>query len=80
MWGAPVAKGWRNHFARTLSYRDCRMVVVYNWNCGYRFREAPGAIAELRAHDKLTPVMGVGAQSLPSTAEIMSSVVSLKSP
>ncbi len=47
-WGAPGAQGWQDHLTRTLGFRDCRMVVIYNWNCGFRFREAPGALEGLR--------------------------------
>lgn len=42
-WGAPDAEGWRDHFERTLRWKDCRFVTVYNWNQGM-FREEPAGL------------------------------------
>ncbi len=54
-WGAPDKAGWLDHFKRTLKFRDCRFVDVYNWNCGFSFKnETAGqeAVRELVAHWK----------------------------
>ena len=31
-WGGATAAEWEDHFRRTLSFRDCRFICVYNWN------------------------------------------------
>ena len=31
-WGAATAREWEDHFRRTLSFRDCRFICIYNWN------------------------------------------------
>jgi hypothetical protein len=31
-WGGRNDRDWEDHFARTLRFRDCRFVDVYNWN------------------------------------------------
>ncbi|MBI4556061.1 MAG: hypothetical protein HY706_00630 [Candidatus Hydrogenedentes bacterium] len=36
-WGAPDAAAWKDHFERTLRFRDCRFICVYNWNSGFSF-------------------------------------------
>ena len=41
-WGAPDAAGWEDHFRRTLSFRDCRFICVYNWNQGMFEKEMAG--------------------------------------
>jgi hypothetical protein len=42
-WGAPDQAGWEDHFERTLRFRDCRFIAVYNWDCGFRFdKESAG--------------------------------------
>jgi hypothetical protein len=33
-WGGATADEWEDHFRRTLSFRDCRFICVYNWNQG----------------------------------------------
>ena len=38
-WGAPGPKPWREHFERTLRFRDCRFIAIFNWNCGFKFNE-----------------------------------------
>ena len=47
-WHGDDETGWRDHFARTLSFKDCRLIVIYNWNCGLRFREHPKGMTALR--------------------------------
>lgn len=52
-WGASDKAGWYDHFERTLRFHDCRFVAVYNWNCGYRFKEDKAgqiALRDLVAH------------------------------
>jgi hypothetical protein len=55
-WGAPDAAGWQTHFEKTLGFRDCRFIAVYNWNCGYRFKETPAAHEGLRSLFATWPV------------------------
>jgi len=31
-WNANDSAGWRENFERTLGWKDCRFVTVYNWN------------------------------------------------
>ncbi len=33
-WGGADAAAWEDHFRRTLSFKDCRFICVYNWNRG----------------------------------------------
>ncbi|MHB9077544.1 MAG: hypothetical protein ACYC3X_08605 [Pirellulaceae bacterium] len=33
-WQGADEAGWRNHLERTLAFRDCQFLVIYNWNCG----------------------------------------------
>ena len=47
-WGAPDKTGWLEHFGRTLRFRDCRFIAVYNWNCGYKFKEEKAGQEALR--------------------------------
>ena len=47
------SREWIEHFERTLRLRDCRFVAVYNWNCGYKFKEEKAgqeALRELATH------------------------------
>jgi hypothetical protein len=37
--------GWRRRFERTLGFRQCRLVTLFNWE---RFREIPAACAAVR--------------------------------
>jgi len=46
-WGAPDVAGWRDHLARTLRFRDCRFVAVFNWHCGFKLKE------DLAAHEAI---------------------------
>jgi hypothetical protein len=50
-WGAADKDGWRSNFERTLRFRDCRFICVYNWNQGSFERETEGhqAVRELIA-------------------------------
>ena len=41
-WGGADAAEWEDHFHRTLSFRDCRFICVYNWNLGMFERAADG--------------------------------------
>jgi hypothetical protein len=47
-WGAADTAGWRDHFTRTLSYRNCRLIVIFNWDCGFRFRREQAGLEALR--------------------------------
>ncbi len=47
-WGGPTAAEWEDHFRRTLSFRDCRFVCVYNWNLGMFEKSAAGQEAVKR--------------------------------
>ncbi|HEO71390.1 MAG TPA: hypothetical protein ENN80_09010 [Candidatus Hydrogenedentes bacterium] len=47
-WGAPDADTWRDHFERTLGFRDCRFLAVFNWNCGFAFQNEPAGHEALR--------------------------------
>jgi hypothetical protein len=40
-WGAGNAREWEEHFARTLHFRDCRFIDVYNWTSMFS-KEAAG--------------------------------------
>jgi hypothetical protein len=41
-WGGANAAEWEDHFRRTLSFRDCRFICVYNWNLGMFENAAAG--------------------------------------
>ena len=41
-WGGATAADWEDHFRRTLSFRDCRFICVYNWNQGMFQNSAAG--------------------------------------
>ncbi len=41
-WGGATAADWEDHFRRTLSFRDCRFICVYNWNLGMFQNAIPG--------------------------------------
>ena len=56
-WHGENAAGWRDHFERTLSFRDCRFVVVYNWNCGLSLKQHPDGIDALNAMFGKTPAL-----------------------
>lgn len=43
--GAADEAGWRERFRRTLQFKRCRLVAVYNWE---PFREVPAAVAAVR--------------------------------
>jgi hypothetical protein len=43
--GAADEKGWQERFARTLAFKRCRFICVFNW---HGFEQAPGATAGLR--------------------------------
>jgi hypothetical protein len=47
-WGGANSADWEDHFRRTLSFRDCRFICVYNWNLGMFQREAGGQEAVRR--------------------------------
>ncbi len=51
-WGGANAAEWEDHFRRTLSFRDCRFICVYNWNLGMFENSAVGrqAVRRLVAH------------------------------
>ncbi|HIJ66266.1 MAG TPA: hypothetical protein HPP77_09990 [Candidatus Hydrogenedentes bacterium] len=46
-WGAGTTDDWLDHFQRTLCYRNCRFVCVYNWNQN-GFASDPNALAAAR--------------------------------
>ncbi|HNR30608.1 MAG TPA: hypothetical protein PKI11_06940 [Candidatus Hydrogenedentes bacterium] len=48
-WQGDGEAAWRANFERTLSFRDCRFIAIYNWNCGLSLREHPTGIAALRS-------------------------------
>lgn len=33
-WTGTTGQEWADHFARTLEFRDCRNICIYNWNQG----------------------------------------------
>jgi hypothetical protein len=41
-WGGATATDWEDHFRRTLSFRDCRFICVYNWNLRMFENAVPG--------------------------------------
>jgi hypothetical protein len=41
-WGGSTAAEWADHFQRTLSFRDCRFICVYNWNLRMFQRQTAG--------------------------------------
>lgn len=41
-WGGHDAVAWEENFRRTLSFKDCRFICVYNWNQGMFEREKGG--------------------------------------
>ncbi len=47
-WRGEDAAGWRSHITRTFAFRDCRALVIYNWNCGFCLSKHPEGIAALR--------------------------------
>ena len=47
-WAAKDAAGWRHHFERTLNFENCRMIAIFNWNCGFKFKEEAGGLEALR--------------------------------
>ncbi len=47
-WGGSNAAEWEDHFRRTLSFRDCRFICVYNWNLRMFERQAAGQEAVRR--------------------------------
>ena len=51
-WGANDLVGWRHNIESTLNYRDCRFISVYNWNCGFKFKEHP------KGHEALRQIVG----------------------
>ena len=48
-WQGTDEASWRDHFERTLAFRNCRFLVIYNWNCGLSFSQHPDGILALRA-------------------------------
>jgi len=63
-WGAPDQAGWRSNFARTLGWKDCRFVTVYNWQS---FRNNRQALEAVRALVAEAPSIGeTGAGGIPS--------------
>lgn len=47
-WSGNDKTQWLRHFERTFTFRDCRMIVIYNWNCGLSLSEHPDGIRALR--------------------------------
>jgi hypothetical protein len=47
-WGAPTKQEWEDHFERTLRFRDCRFIAVYNWDCGFKFKQEKAGQEALR--------------------------------
>lgn len=47
-WHGKNETEWRDHFMRTLSFRDCRFIAIYNWNCGLSLKHHPAGITALR--------------------------------
>lgn len=45
--GAPDARGWRDTFERTLSFKRCRLVCVYNWSGFEKATGGPEAVRTL---------------------------------
>jgi hypothetical protein len=41
-WGGSGPAEWEDHFRRTLSFRDCRFICIYNWNLRMFEKEAAG--------------------------------------
>jgi hypothetical protein len=41
-WGGATAAEWEDHFRRTLAFRDCRFICVYNWNLGMFQKQTVG--------------------------------------
>jgi hypothetical protein len=41
-WGGSNAAEWKEHLRRTLRFRDCRFICVYNWNLGMFENSAAG--------------------------------------
>ena len=41
-WGGSGTAEWKEHFRRTLAFRDCRFICVYNWNLGMFERQSQG--------------------------------------
>lgn len=52
--GAGTTAGWKERFARTLAFKQCRLITVYNWEPFSKTPEATQAIRELaeQAKDK----------------------------
>ena len=51
-WGGGNVEEWKDHFRRTLRFKDCRLLCIYNWNCGLSLKQdAAGrqALAEIVA-------------------------------
>jgi hypothetical protein len=48
-WQGNDEASWRDHFERTLAFRNCRFLVIYNWNCGLSFSQQPDGLRALRA-------------------------------
>lgn len=47
-WGAPDVAGWKDHLWRTLNFKDCRFIAIYNWDCGFRLKDDIAGIEALR--------------------------------
>ncbi|MHB0954914.1 MAG: hypothetical protein ACYC0X_00905 [Pirellulaceae bacterium] len=47
-WQGNDEAGWRNHFERTLAFRNCQFLVIYNWNCGLSFSKHPAGLHALQ--------------------------------
>ncbi|MGD0777306.1 MAG: hypothetical protein ABSC05_31180 [Candidatus Solibacter sp.] len=41
---APDAKQWRRNLVRTLDFKQCRLLSIYNWES---YRRMPGAVDAL---------------------------------
>ena len=47
-WGGTTKAEWRDHFERTLRFRDCRFIAVYNWDCGFSLKKDQAGQEALR--------------------------------
>lgn len=56
--GAADAAGWRRNFERTLSFEQCRLITVYNWE---PFSQTPEATAGARMTVEAWPGRAAGA-------------------
>lgn len=61
-WGGSTKEEWLDHFRRTLTFRNCRYVAVYNWDCGFSFKH------EQAGHEAVRELVGTWNDQVPIDA------------